>query len=429
MPKDTMKLDAPALKARFCKIRKRSVDWADGLSAEDLCVQSMEDASPGKWHLAHVSWFWETFLLKPSKSDYHVFDERFCYLFNSYYNAVGSRHARPERGMVTRPDVAQVLAYRAHVDQAVCDWLDNANVDEIDQQRNILMVGFAHEEQHQELFLTDIKHLFSKTAFSEPVYASGRLGDVVPLQPVAPAPEWVSFEGGLETFGHAHAGFAFDNEGPEHQAYLAAFALATKPVTNAEYLAFIEAGGYQNAELWLSDGWARLAEQSRGAPFYWRKGEQGWSELTLHGLEALDPDAPVSHIDYFEASAFAEWAGCRLPEEREWELAARAYTPDNARWAEPKTRLHPQPVTGEGPLLGLFGEVWEWTRSAYNAYPGFKPASGAIGEYNGKFMCDQFVLRGGSCLSPPNHVRATYRNFFPANAQWQMTGFRLARDL
>lgn len=429
MPKDIVSEDALALKAHFLEVRNRFSDWAQGLSAEDLCVQTMADVSPGKWHLAHVSWFWETFLLGESDPAYTVFDERFCYLFNSYYNAIGERHARPERGFLTRPSLDEVLAYRAHVDHCVAAWLDKANANEIARFADVLKIGLAHEEQHQELFLSDIKHVFSRTIFDEAVYPEGALTNPPEFKARRVDPYWVRFEGGLADFGHDHAGFAFDNEGPAHRAYLNGFALASKPVSNGEYLAFIEAGGYQRPDHWLSDGWANICDEARKAPFYWRQTDQGWREHTLHGLEALDPDAPVSHLDYYEASAFADWAGFRLPEEREWEFAARAYDPKSGRWAQPGGRLHPMPVGGEGPLLGLYGEVWEWTRSAYSPYPGFKALEGAIGEYNGKFMCGQFVLRGGSCLSPSDHVRATYRNFFPPDAQWQMTGLRLARDL
>jgi ergothioneine biosynthesis protein EgtB len=428
MPKDLMVQDAAALKARFLAVRQRSEAWAEGLSPEDLCVQTMDDVSPGKWHLAHVTWFWETFLLQPSCPGYEVFDKRFNFLFNSYYEAVGARHARPERGFLTRPSLDTIFAYRAHVTAAVGAFLDQASSATLREVLTVLETGFAHEEQHQELFLTDIKHVLSKNAFPEAAYApTGHAA--APLVARRPAPDWVRFDGGLCEIGHHGAGFAFDNEGPLHKVWIEPFELAAKPVTNAEFLAFMEDGGYATAEHWLSDGWGVINAEQRRAPFYWRETETGWMEHTLHGLEPLDPDAPVSHLDYYEASAFADWAGARLPEEREWELAARAYDPDRGRWAAPGGRLHPVAPTGEGPLLGLFGEVWEWTRSSYSAYPGFKAAAGAIGEYNGKFMCGQFVLRGGSALSPVSHVRATYRNFFPPNAQWQMTGLRLARDV
>lgn len=428
MPKDVMAIDGPALKARFLFVRDRTEVLASGLSAEDLCVQTMDDVSPGKWHLAHVTWFWETFLLQPHDRCYALFDERFNFLFNSYYEAVGERHARPERGFLTRPSLDEVLAYRAHVTAAVSAFLDDASADLIAKVRSIFQTGFAHEEQHQELFLTDIKHVMSKASFPQAAYPPVA-HTVETVAARKPNPDWVRIEGGLEAVGHAGPGFAFDNEGPAHKAWIDPFELATRPVTNAEFLAFIEAGGYERAEFWLSEGWGVVCTEGRKSPFYWHLTKQGWMEHTLHGLEPLDPDAPVSHVDYYEASAFADWAGARLPEEREWELAARPYDPDRGRWATPGERLHPISLKDDGPLQGLFGEVWEWTRSSYAPYPGFKAAAGAIGEYNGKFMCGQYVLKGGSALSPPHHVRATYRNFFPANAQWQMTGLRLARDV
>jgi ergothioneine biosynthesis protein EgtB len=294
---------------------------------------------------------------------------------------------------------------------------------------NVLLIGFAHEEQHQELFLTDIKHVFSCTMFPEPVYKSRSSKTDFGFVSKLPDPDWVEFKGGVARFGHGQSGFAFDNEGPEHEAILTPFALATRPVSNAEYLAFIEADGYQRPEFWLSEGWAAIQAEQRYCPFHWRETETGWREHTLHGLEAIDPNAPVSHIDYYEASAFAHWSGYRLPEEREWEFAARSYAPSRGRWATPGERLHPVLAENDGPIEGLFGEVWEWTRSAYAPYPGYCADAGAIGEYNGKFMCAQFVLRGGSCLTPSNHIRPTYRNFFPANAQWQMTGVRMAKDI
>ncbi len=428
MPKDLMVQDAAALKARFLSVRGRSEAWVEGLSAEDLCVQTLDDVSPGKWHLAHVTWFWETFLLQPSCPGYKVFDKRFNFLFNSYYEAVGARHARPERGFLTRPSLETIFEYRAHVTAAVSEFLETASKDALRSVLPVLETGFAHEEQHQELFLTDIKHVLSKNSFPEAAYAPTDHA-AAPLLARRPDPDWVRMDGGLCEIGHHGSGFAFDNEGPLHKAWIEPFELAARPVTNAEYLAFIEDDGYATAEHWLSDGWAVINTEQRRAPFYWRKTETGWMEHTLHGLEPLDPDAPVSHLDYYEASAVADWAGARLPEEREWEIAARAYDPERGRWAAPAGRLHPVAPSGEGPLLGLFGEVWEWTRSSYSAYPGFKAAAGAIGEYNGKFMCGQFVLRGGSALSPVDHVRASYRNFFPPNAQWQMTGLRLARDV
>ena len=429
MPRDLFPLDAPTLATRFRAVRDRFTALAAPFSAEDLCVQTMPDVSPGKWHLAHVTWFWETFLLKPAAAGYAEFDARFSFLFNSYYETVGERHARPERGFLTRPSLDAVMAYRRHVDAAVAEWLAGASPEDIEAHLDVILTGFAHEEQHQELFLTDIKHVLSRNSFPQAAFPVKTETPAAPTRAAAPAPDWIAFDGGRHAFGHGGPGFAFDHEGPEHEAVVTPFALAARPVTNAEVLAFIEDGGYQRAELWLSDGWAVIQQEGRTHPYYWRRGAEGWGEFTLHGLEALDPDAPASHLDFYEADAFAAWAGFRLPEEREWELAARAYDPERGRWADPDGRLHPAAPAGEGPLQGLFGEVWEWTRSAYSPYPGYRAPAGAIGEYNGKFMCGQFVLRGGSALTPPDHVRATYRNFFPPGAQWQMTGLRLARDI
>ncbi|KAA5804987.1 ergothioneine biosynthesis protein EgtB [Alkalicaulis satelles] len=409
------------LRARYEAVRARIMALAAPLSAEDLCVQAMEDASPGKWHLGHTSWFWETFLLKPHHPGYQAYDARFNFLFNSYYEAVGARQARPERGLITRPGLEAVLAYRAHVDAAVSAWFDQADERQLEALGRVIATGLAHEEQHQELFLTDLKYLFSRSAFAEAAYPSPH---AAPAPASPPALDWMAFEGGVFPFGHDGQDFAFDNEGPAHEAVLTPFALASRAVTNGEYLEFIEDGGYRQPGLWLADGWALVQQAERSAPLYWRKTDAGWREFTLHGERALDPSAPVCHIDYFEASAYAAWAGARLPEEREWEHAARHDGRDDARWMDPDGWLHPA-VQGQA---GMFGEVWQWTRSAYGAYPGYRAPQGAIGEYNGKFMCGQFVLKGGSALTPPEHVRASYRNFFPPAAQWQMTGLRLARD-
>jgi len=428
MAKDLPETDAQTLLTAFETVRRRSLRWAEGLSAEDLCIQTMADVSPGKWHLAHTTWFWETFLLKEAAAGYASFDPRFNYLFNSYYEAVGERHARPERGFLSRPSLDEVLAYRAHVDEAVRGWFESAAANAHGALEMVIRTGLAHEEQHQELFLTDIKHVLSCNAFPQAAYMRDEALSG-PLEPVWKEPDWIAFEGELHEFGHAGAGFAFDNEGPHHKAWLAPFALAARPVTNAEYLVFMEDGGYERAEFWLAEGWTAVCEEGRRAPYYWRQSEGGWSEFTLHGLRRLDPDAPVSHLDYYEASAFAVWSGYRLPEEREWEHAAHQCDPANGRWAAPDGLLHPQKLQDGSGLQAMYGEVWEWTRSAYSPYPGYRAPAGAIGEYNGKFMCGQFVLRGGSALTPPGHVRATYRNFFPPDARWQMSGLRLARDV
>ena len=429
MPKDMCLSQTQACLLKFKGVRNRSLDWTAGLAPEDLCVQTMNDVSPGKWHLAHVTWFWETFVLKKAITNYKPFDDRFCYLFNSYYNLIGKRHERHRRGFINRPYLSDILAYRHHVDQAICDWLQTVKLDEFRHFQHVIDIGLNHEQQHQELFLTDIKHVFSQTIFSEAVYRSGAYDGIETLSSQKPHWDWKSFPGGVFEFGHCGAGFAFDVEGPRHKAYLTPFDLATRPVTNGQYLSFIEDAGYEKPEFWLADGWDFIQLHQQKAPFYWRKGDQGWREFTLHGLEDIQSDAPVSHLSYFEAAAFANWSGWRLPSEREWELAAHEDDACQARWAEPGMRLHPVTGTCQSCLSTLFGEVWEWTSSSYETYPGFQCNTGAIGEYNAKFTSGQYVLRGGSCLSPPDHVRPSYRNFLTPGSQWQMTGLRLARDI
>ena len=426
-------LDAAGAELRmaFDAVRARTEGFAAPLSAEDMAAQTMADVSPTKWHLAHTTWFWETFLLKPSAGGYAEFDPRFNYLFNSYYETIGDRHARPSRGQLTRPGVEHVLAYRAHVDGAMRQWLDQASPSEIAETAPIMRVGLAHEEQHQELLLTDIKHVLAMNPFPEAAYA---LPDKpCPDDPAAPDQDWVRFEAELCEIGAAGDGFHFDHEGPRHRIWIEAFELAAHPVTNRDFLAFIEDGGYRTPSLWLSEGWDAIQCAGRRAPVYWRERDGEWREHTLHGEQPLDLDAPVSHIDFYEAIAFAEWTGYRLPWEFEWERAAveaaEAGAIETAGWAEPGGFLHPCASRRQGRAAGLFGDVWEWTRSDYAPYPGYRAPDGAIGEYNGKFMCGQYVLRGGSRLTPPDHMRTTYRNFFPPDAQWQMTGLRLARDV
>ena len=411
-----------ALLTAFERTRQATEALSDPLSAEDQCVQTMPDVSPTKWHRAHTTWFWETFLLGPNRPDYRVFDEGFCYLFNSYYEQVGERHPRPERGFLTRPSCAEIGDYRRHVDQAVADFLSSANDQEIAKTIGIVQLGIAHEQQHQELLVTDIKHVLSRHPFGPAAYPA-------PLPGSAGIAEtsFVDFEGGLFEVGYDGAEFAFDNEGPRHKIWLEPFGLADHPVTNREYAEFIADGGYETATLWLSDGWARIREDRRRAPLYWREQDGKWFEFTLHGAQEIDPDAPVSHLDFYEANAFAEWTGYRLPTEAEWEHAAsKAGQP--GRFLAPGVSAHPAGVAGPG-LRQMFGGVWEWTRSDYAPYPGFRAPEGAVGEYNGKFMCGQYVLRGGSCATPEGHVRRTYRNFFPPNARWQFSGLRLARDV
>ncbi len=389
------------------------------LSAEDCQAQSMPDASPTKWHLAHTSWFFETFVLEASRPGYRPYHPAFRVLFNSYYQQVGRQHPRPERGLLTRPSLAEVLAYRTHVDAAVLDLLAAGDA-RAAAAAPVIELGLHHEQQHQELILTDAKHLLAGNPLS-PAYAEGR---AAPSSGASSG--WCEFDGGVREIGAGDDGFAFDNERPRHAALLEPFVLARRAVTNAEFAAFIDDGGYRRPELWLSDGWVTITARGWSAPLYWQQREGEWMEFTLAGLRALEPDAPVCHVSFYEAEAYATWAGARLPSEAEWEVAAGAQAV--AGNFLDSGRLHPSPAPPDGGRPAqLFGDVWEWTRSAYGPYPGYRPPTGAIGEYNGKFMCNQFVLRGGSCATPRDHSRITYRNFFPPDARWQFSGIRLAR--
>ena len=411
------------LAQRFAVVRHTSVDLCAGLTEADMTVQSMDDASPLKWHLAHTTWFFETFLLVHRYPNYSAFCADFAFLFNSYYEAAGPRHPRPRRGLLTRPTLPEVLAYRAHVDDAMTRLIGTA---QDAATLELIELGLHHEQQHQELMLTDVLHLFAQNPL-RPAYRAAN-----PPRPAAAAPgeqhDWVAIAGGRFTVGHDRNGFAFDCEGPSHDILLGDFALATLPVTNAQWRAFIDDGGYRNPALWLSDGWQTVQREAWDAPLYWERRDDQWWRMTLHGMAELDMHAPVSHISYFEADAFARWAGKRLPTEFEWEIAARDALPHghfaDSVWLDPL----PDAVVPNARLRQMFGEVWEWTASPYVSYPGFRPAAGAVGEYNGKFMCGQFVLRGGSCATPVGHIRATYRNFFYPHQRWQFTGLRLAED-
>ena len=380
------------LAERFPLVRKASERLAQGLSTEDCALQSMPDASPVKWHLAHTTWFFETFVLDRYAIAHRLFHPSYRFLFNSYYNSIGEQYPRPRRGLVSRPGLDEVLRYRAYVDERMAQLLGGTTLS--DEALGLVELGLHHEQQHQELILTDVKHLLSLNPL-EPAYGAHAPHPA----PAQRALAWQACEGCTVEIGHDGAGFAFDNELPRHRQVLAPFELASRPATNGEYLAFVQDGGYRRPELWLSDGWNVVRAQRWEAPLYWRRRDGAWHEFTLSGTAPLDAARPVTHLSQFEADAFARWCGARLPTEFEWEHAAENH-----------------------------GEVWEWTSSSYGPYPGYRPAPGAVGEYNGKFMSNQYVLRGASCATPPGHARRTYRNFFPSAARWQFTGVRLARD-
>lgn len=418
----------PPLARRYEQVRRFTLELAQPLTDEDCQVQSMPDASPTKWHLAHVTWFFETFVLEHFEPGFRPFEPMFRTLFNSYYQTVGERHPRPLRGLITSPTLAEVKCYRSNVDARVLDLLAS-RADDI-QLQGLLTLGLHHEQQHQELLLTDIKHALSFNPLHAP-YAQRRPSVEANPQPL----QWHGLDGGMFQLGHepsCDGDFCFDNETPQHPTYVAPFELASRPVSNGEFLAFMDDGGYRRPELWLSMGWDWVQATQRDAALYWRRDDDGrWLLHTLQGLVAVDPHAPACHLSFFEADAYARWAGARLPTEAEWELAARQLIRDDPMHGNFADRgvFHPIPATaaGNSEPLQMYGDVWEWTSSSYSPYPGYQPLPGAVGEYNGKFMCNQFVLRGGSCATPAGHVRASYRNFFPPDAQWQFTGLRLAR--
>ena len=412
-----------ALLRRLRAVRAETLALADGLSDADATAQSMADASPAKWHLGHTSWFFEALVLEPGHPGYTLFDGRFAYLFNSYYDSVGPRQPRPQRGLLPRPPLADVIAYRRHVDAGLADLMTGGNCDEA--LLKTIELGLHHEQQHQELLLTDILHLFAQNPLrpayraAEPLAAGGKAPDLA----------WLPFDGGILPVGADTGdedGFAFDCETPRHDALIRPFRLASRPVTNGEWMAFIADGGYADPLLWLSDGWATVQAEGWFAPLYWEDRDGDWWTMTLKGPQPVDADAPVTHVSLFEADAFARWAGKRLPTEFEWEAAARSQ-PVTGNFAN-SGRLRPAPAQGHDGLQQMFGDVWEWTASAYAPYPGFAATDGSGGEYNGKFMSGQNVLRGGSCATPDGHARATYRNFFYPHQRWQFTGLRLAED-
>jgi ergothioneine biosynthesis protein EgtB len=388
--------DAGLWAARYQTVRAASLALAEPLSDEDCCAQSMPDASPIKWHLAHTTWFFETFILERMERGFKPFHAAFRVLFNSYYNGVGEKHPRPQRGLLTRPSMAEVRAYRANVDERMAVLMSAGISPEL---ASLITLGLQHEQQHQELMLTDVKHLLAQNPMM-PSYHRAPAPDAEPAGPLA----WVAFDGGLADIGYGGDGFCFDNELPRHRAYVAPFELSARLVTNGEYLAFVEAGGYREPALWLAEGWDWINAQRISAPIYWQLRDGRWHEFTLHGLAPLDLRAPAAHLSMFEADAYARWAGARLPTETEWEVAS-----------------------ADERLRQLFGHCWQWTSSSYAPYPGYRPVEGALGEYNGKFMVNQYVLRGSSQATPSGHSRASYRNFFPATARWQFTGIRLAR--
>jgi ergothioneine biosynthesis protein EgtB len=412
---------APAgasLAERFRMVRNTTESLASPLTAEDQMVQSMPDASPTKWHLAHTTWFFETFLLRPYAKNYRPFDERFGFLYNSYYKQLDGHPNRATRGLFSRPTLSEVEGYREHVNQAMHELLEATRVEEV---FTLTDLGLHHEQQHQELIVTDIKHAFW-TGPLRPAYMreqASRAGGEAPLR-------WLQFPEGVAEAGHGGSDFAFDNESPRHKVYVNAFKLASRLVTNREYLEFMNDGGYRRAELWLSDGWDQVCANRWNAPMYWEEQDGNWQVFTLAGMRGLDLNEPVCHVSYYEADAYARWAGARLPTEYEWEIAATGHEVRGNLLEQ--RRFHPVAANSDADgFQQLFGDVWEWTASPYAAYPGYQPAAGVLGEYNSKFMCNQLVLRGGSCATPASHLRATYRNFFPPHARWQFMGIRLAQ--
>jgi ergothioneine biosynthesis protein EgtB len=408
----------------FLNTRTLSTALASSLQPEDQMIQSMPDASPTKWHLAHTSWFFETFILQPNRTGYQCFHPEYSYLFNSYYNQVGAQYSRPQRGLISRPTVAEVYRYREHVDQATTDYIEHD--DPTPEVLALIELGIQHEQQHQELILTDIKHGFS----FNPLYPA--LNHYQPQPTTVDPQRWLEFEGGVVNIGHHGIGFHYDNEGPHHQQLITPFKLSQRLVNVGEYLEFIADGGYDNPLLWLSDGWAWRQREQIQQPLYWQQRDNEWWQYSLSGLRPLLAQEPLCHISYYEADAFAQWCGKRLPTEYEWETAAQqqADKHESVSRGLDLHQLHPQPGTGSDgqQLQQLYGDCWQWTQSAYSAYPGFKAAAGAVGEYNGKFMCNQLVLKGSSCATPKGHSRPSYRNFFPPQARWQFSGIRIAAD-
>lgn len=408
---------------RYQTVRNFSEHICETLVPEDYVIQTMPEMSPTKWHLAHVSWFFETFILKVHLPSYQSLHPQYAFLFNSYYNAAGKMHARPQRGLISRPTVQDAYDFRKHVDAMMEKLLEEAPEEKLPVLSRLITLGLNHEQQHQELMLTDIKHVF----WMNPLRPVFRKAKTLVENGTSPA-GWQSFDGGIYSIGHDGNGFHFDNEGPRHEVLLQPFALGTRLVTNRDYLAFMEDNGYGRPEFWLSLGWTAVCERGWAAPFYWEYLDGKWMMMTLAGMREVNWDEPVCHVSYFEADAYARWAGARLPTEAEWEIASEAVSVDG-NYAEGDF-FHPTPAGGatSGKLAQMFGDLWQWTQNSYSPYPGYKPVAGALGEYNGKFMCNQYVLRGASCATPKLHARRTYRNFFPPDARWQFMGIRLARE-
>jgi ergothioneine biosynthesis protein EgtB len=419
--------DNGGLVERFERVRRFSEILCEPLEPEDFVIQSMMEASPTKWHLAHTSWFFETFILKAFSSGYVSSVPEYAYLFNSYYNAAGPMHCRDRRGMISRPTVAATMEYRRHIDACMMGLLDGADEALRAKLDPLVTLGIHHEQQHQELMLTDIKHVFAQNPL-HPVYRERELGRAEGCSKL----EWVPFPEGVYCIGFSGEGFSYDNEGPRHRQFLEPFALGDRLVTSGEFKGFMEDGGYERPELWLSLGWQAVQQNGWRAPLYWESRDNAWMQFTLQGLRPVLDDEPVCHVSFFEADAFARWAGARLPTEAEWEVAAEDSTPKEGHFVDDQL-FHPGPTTViREPgvrLKRMYGDVWEWTGSSYRPYPGYRPPEGALGEYNGKFMCSQMVLRGGSCATSRAHIRPTYRNFFPPDKRWQFSGIRLAKDL
>lgn len=408
---------------RFEAIRSFSKKLVEPLEIEDYVVQAMENTSPTKWHLAHVSWFFETFLLEKVYEDYESLHPQYSYIFNSYYLQTGQPHTRSKRGLLTRPTVREVYEYRGYVDKEVLKFLEDATEEQLREFGPVIEIGNNHEQQHQELMITDFKYMFAQNPL-HPVYKERELPESKPV----PELKWVAFDEGIYEIGSEGKEFTYDNEHPRHREFLEAFELGDRLITNAEYIKFMDDGGYDRSELWLDDGWATVNSQGWNSPLYWMKKDGKWHYFTLSGLREIDPNEPVTHVSYYEADAFARWAGARLATEAEWEAAA-GELPYEGNFVE-EGHFHPRPLQEhkEG-LKQMYGDVWEWTKSSYEAYPGYEPLPGALGEYNGKFMCSQYVLRGGSCATSQTHIRKTYRNFFYPDARWQFNGIRLAQTV